>query len=124
MPNRRIGRSEWGDFFREFSLRHDGWLATVRVLHPEMGSKVEARDLPLEGIVAPADRRGAISIHLGSTAERNLEHEIPSPEEVWVDVSQRGAEEALEIASADGTRTILEFRVAALPDEVDGILRP
>jgi hypothetical protein len=124
MPNRRVARSEWADFFREFSLRHDGWLVTVRVLHHRIGSQVEVRDLPLEGIVSPADPGGPISLHLGARAESNIEHEIPSPEEVWVEISERGAEEALEVLSDDGTKTIVEFRVPALPDEVDGILHP
>jgi hypothetical protein len=124
MPNRQVPRSEWSGFFQEFSRRHDGWLVTVRVLHPKIGSQVEVRDLPLEGIVSRADARGPISLHLGATAERNVEHEIPSPREVWVEISDRGAEEALEVLSDDGTKTILEFRVPALPDEVDGILHP
>lgn len=124
MPTRQIIRSEWADFFREFSLRHDGWLATVRVLSENLGSQVEARDLPFEGIVPPADPGGPISIHLGSRAETNVEHEIASPEQVWVEVSDRGAERALEVLSADGINTILEFRIAAVPDEVDGILHP
>jgi hypothetical protein len=124
MPNRQVPRAEWPRFFREFSLRHDGWLVTIRVLHEKLGSQIEARDLPLEGIVPPADSRGPISIHLGATVERNVEHEIAAPTQVWVEISERGAEEALEILSEDGTKTILEFRVAAVPDEVDGILHP
>jgi len=124
MHNRLVPRTEWFRFFEEFSRRHDGWLVTVRVLHPSLGSQVEARDLPLEGIVSSADTQGPISLHLGKTPARNLEHEIASPRQVWVEVSDRDAEQALEVLSEDGTKTIVEFRVAALPEEVDGMVHP
>jgi hypothetical protein len=124
MHNRLVPRSEWFRFFEEFSRRHDGWLVTVRILHPSIGSQVEARDLPLEGIVSRADAKGPISLHLGATLTRNIEHEIPSPRQVWVEVSDRQAEQALEVLSEDGTKTIVEFRVPALPEEVDGVLHP
>ena len=36
MHNRQVPRSEWFHYFREFSRRHDGWLVTVRVMHPSL----------------------------------------------------------------------------------------
>lgn len=124
MHNRLVPRSEWFHFFEGFSRRHDGWLVTVRVLDPKMGSQVEVADVPLEGIVSQSDAKGPISLHLGATASRNIEHAIRSPRQVWVEVSERETERALEVLSEDGSRTIVEFRVPALPDEVDGILHP
>ena len=121
MRNRLVPRSEWSCFFEEFTRRHDGWLVTVRVLNPSFGSQVEARDLPLEGIVARADSQGPISLHLGAP-DSNIEHDIVSPLQVWVEISSRGIEEALGVLSEDGTKTIVEFRTPALPEEVDGIL--
>lgn len=35
-----------------------------------------------------------------------------------------GADAALELESADGTKTILRFRASALPETVDGIVAP
>jgi hypothetical protein len=55
---------------------------------------------------------------------RNIEHEIPSPHQVWVEVSEAGAEEAVGVLSEDGTKTILEFRSPALQGTVDGIVHP
>lgn len=122
MHNRLVPRSEWFRFFEEFSRRHDGWIVTVRVLDPRMGSQVEVADVPLEGIVSQADAKGPISLHLGATPSRNIEHAIRSPRQVWVEVSDQEAEQALEVLSEDGSRTIVEFRVPALPDAVDRIL--
>jgi hypothetical protein len=112
MHNRLIPRSEWYRFFGDFSRRHEGTLATVRVLHPRLGSQVEARDMPLEGIVSAARADGPISVHLGRSADGNLEHEIENPRQIWVEVSDGGGEEALAVISEDGTRTIVELTPA------------
>jgi len=123
MRNRLVPRAEWFRFFQEFSRRHEGWLATVGVLHPSFGSQVEARELPLEGIVSSAGASGPISLHLGRAAA-NVEHEIVSPRQVWIEVDDGGAEEALGVVSEDGTKTIVEFRTPALPETADGRTRP
>lgn len=122
MRNRQIPRTEWFRFFQDFSTRHEDWLVTVRVLNPRLGSQVEARDLPLEGIVADPAGKQPISIHLGRDPRDHIEHEISDPVQVWVELADNGAEEAIDIESVDGTKTILQFRAAALPEAVDGIL--
>jgi len=113
MQSRRVPRREWSQFFDDFSRRHRGSATTVRVFGPRIGSQVEARDMPLEGIVSSGDPTGPLSIHLGSAPPRsNLEHEIEEPRQVWVGLSEGGAEKALEIRSEDGTQTVIEFRSA------------
>jgi hypothetical protein len=124
MKNRLVPRAEWFRFFEEFSRRYEGWLVTVRVLHPSFGSQVEARNLPLEGAVSSADASGPISLHLGGSPRSNLEHEILSPSQVWVEISDTEIEEALGVLSEDGTKTIVEFRSPSLPETVDGIVHP
>ncbi len=119
MHNRQVPRSEWFRFFREFSRRHDGWLVRVRVLHPSLGSQVELYDVPLEGVVSTPDATGPITIYAGGSPERNLEHRIPAPVQVWVEVSERGVDHALGVVSDDGTKTILEFRTSPAPEDLD-----
>jgi hypothetical protein len=121
MGNRLIPRSEWPRFFDEFGRRHEGWLVTVRVLHPSIGSQVEARDLSLEGTVAGSVADAPISLHLGKESDRHVEHEVKDPRQVWIETSAEGAERALGVLSDDGTETIVEFRAPARPEEVDGI---
>jgi hypothetical protein len=115
MENRLVPRAEWYRFFEDFSRRHEGTPATLRVLHPQLGSQIEARDLPLEGIVSAADTRGPISILLGRTANPNLEHEIPKPRQVWVELTEAGGDQALAVISEDGTRTIVELAQRRAP---------
>lgn len=110
MRNRLVPKSEWFQFFDEFSRRHQGRPATVHVFSPRFGSQVEARNMPLMGVVSRADTKGAISIHLGSAPPRsNIEHEIEEPRQVWVELSEEGIEEALEVESQDGTKTVVQF---------------
>jgi Family of unknown function (DUF5335) len=121
MRNRQVPRAEWVPFFDGFTRRHQGWLATVRVVDGRLGAQVEAKDLPLEGIVVDPGAKGSISILLGSGPKANIEHAVERPEQVWVEMTPEGAEAALEILSGGGRKTILEFRAAVLPEMVDGL---
>jgi len=124
MQNRQVPHAEWLRFFEGFTRRHRGWLATVRVIDPRLGAQIEARDLPLEGIVVDPQARGPISFLLGGEHGANVEHPVDRPEQVWVEVTEEGAEAALEVVSGGGRRTILEFRGAVLPEAVDGLAAP
>jgi hypothetical protein len=124
MRNRLVPHAEWRSFFRGFSERHEDWLATVRVLSPALGNQVAARDLPLEGIVPGPAVGSPIAIHLGRVPEKHVEHVIEEPKRVWVELSDEGAEVALEIESNDGAKIILEFRSVPLPREMDGVPHP
>ena len=119
MYDRQIPRAEWFNFFQGFSKRHDEWPVTVRIVSPRFGAQVEACELPLEGIVADRVGGGPISIHIGHDAGRHIEHEVVNPIQVWVEVADNGTEEALEIESNDGTKTLVLFG----PETVDDVLR-
>ena len=119
MRDKQVPREEWSDFFQQFSLRHADSSATVRVLNPRFGCQVEMHELPLGGIVADRRGRGPISIFAGRAPEKNVEHDIEDPIQVWVELSDAGVEEALDIESQDGTRTLVIFR----PETVDDVLR-
>lgn len=125
MRNRLVPRSEWSRFFDDFSRRHQGQSTTVHVFGVRIGSQIEARELPLEGIVSRADAAGSLSIHLGSAPPKtNIEHHIAEPKRVWVEMSEAGVEEALEIEAQDGTKTVLEFRAPRVRVGVAGADRP
>jgi hypothetical protein len=120
MSNRQIVREQWPDFLETFSRRHEGWLVSTRVLSPG-GWQVESRNLALQGIAS--DRRGtSVSIHLGRTPGPHVGHVVTRPHDIWVEEEEDGGERGLEIESDDGTKWLLEFRSAPLPDAVDGLL--
>jgi hypothetical protein len=118
MRNRLVPHAEWFTFFRDFTERRAGDSVIVRVINPSLGSQVEARDLPLMGLVAGATGRGPISIHVGDSTTGNIEHEVPDPVSVWVEMSSEGEEAAVEIESEDGTKTILEFETVSREAQV------
>jgi hypothetical protein len=124
MRNRLVPRAEWFTFMRGFSRRHKDRPVTVRVLIPGLGDQVEARDLPLEGIVAGRRPTAPISILLGGSLTRHVEHEVPDPIQAWVKLSEDGTEEALDIESQDGTRTIIQFHSPEPLRPLDGLLNP
>jgi hypothetical protein len=119
MHDRQIPRTEWFNFFRDFSRRHEDSLVTVRVLSDRLGAQVEACDLPLEGIVASPNMGDPISIYVGRTSQQHLEHEVRNPRQVWLEMLDDGTEDALDIESEDGTKTLVLFR----PETVDDVLR-
>jgi uncharacterized protein DUF5335 len=124
MTTKEIPREEWKDFFDVFSRQHEDWLATLEVFAPDVGAQQEARDLPLEGIsiASAVGDREAISINLGKTSEDHITHTIPKPERVWLEQTPTGANAALEIESANQTKTLLRFRSTLPPEMVDGIV--
>jgi hypothetical protein len=121
MRTRQIPRAEWPSFFDGFNRRHEGWLVTTRLLTPTLGAQIEANDLPFEGVVAdPVE--GTVSVHLGRRPS-HLEHSVERPVQIWLELTDEGAESALEIESENGVKTILQFRSAVLPEMVDGLVR-
>ncbi len=120
MRTRQIPRAEWVPFFEGFNRRHPQWLATVWLLDPRLGAQVEARELPFEGIVTDP-LATSITIELGGRPEKNIDHPVAEPVQVLLQTTDEGAETALGIESADGSRTLLEFRAPVLTEELDGL---
>jgi hypothetical protein len=123
MPTCEIPRDQWSSALDSFSRRHDGWLATLEVSSGHSAPHDEAVDKPLIGIVTERGARGesTISILLGGTPRDHVAHVVRAPTRVRLVQTEEGADEALQIDSEDGATTRLRFRVAALPEAVDGI---
>lgn len=120
MRTRLIPRAEWFTFFQGFTRRHPRSLATLWLLGPRIGAQIEARDLALEGIVSDA-LATSISIQLGGTPGRNVEHPVAQPIGVWLEMTDDGDEVALGINSADGTTTLLELVSPVPPKGVEAM---
>jgi uncharacterized protein DUF5335 len=122
MRTQEIPRSEWKGFFDTFSRQHEGWLATLEVLGSDVGAQEEAHELPLAGVSLSSggDETAAISIDLGTTPDEHVSHAISKPTTVWLEQTEQGANAALEIEVADGTKTLLRFRSPMLAEFVDG----
>ena len=116
-----IAREAWVQQLNAFSAVHDGWLVSLDVLGPEIGAQPEIDNLPLLGIAVDRnDHDRTIAISVARTATEHVTHIIKGVTRVYVERTDDGADAALEIESVDGVATILRFRVAALPETVDG----
>lgn len=112
MPKtREITPAEWPGFLDAFSRVHHGWRARVDVLGDEFGAQEETDHLPLMGIATDArdPRRQRITITLGTSPDDHVSHAIDRPSKMFLEQSDAGADQALEIESADGTKTLLRF---------------
>jgi len=116
-----IPREEWAQRLKEFTAIHEGWLVSLDVLGPKIGAQPAIDNLPLLGV--SADRIDTIAVSVARSATEHLGHIVHAVTRIHVERTDDGADAALQIESADGTRTILRFRVAALPETVDGIVR-
>jgi hypothetical protein len=116
-----IPREAWAQTLKEFTASHEGWLVSLDVLGPEIGAQLEINNLPLRGV--SADRADDIVISAVPSVGEHITHTIHAATRVYIERREDGADVALQIEWVDGTKAILRFRVAALPETVDGVVR-
>jgi len=122
MQTIELSRSEWREWLDRFTQVHVGWLVSVDVLRPDLGAQREIDNLPLIGVSADrVEPHGTLVISVGRSPTRHLTHVVHDVTRLHVERTDTGADAALQIASSDGSKTILRFRVAALPEMLDGI---
>ena len=124
----KVRRAEWSAFMERFSRLHRGWRVRLGIIDTgllvrstESGAREVSSDALFEGI--RLDRRvdgDQIAVLLGLPAELAT-HSVRKPRRLYVEREQSGADEALRIDAADGTSLLLQFPVAARPDQLDGL---
>jgi Family of unknown function (DUF5335) len=107
---REIPRTEWNDFFSRFSDQHDDEAVEVEMIGPDIGAQIEGRELRLRGISPGQDETESdLALELDSVDGEHLTHMIPKATHVWLQQAPDETDEALEIESADGTKTLVRF---------------
>jgi hypothetical protein len=76
------------------------------------------------GITFEGGDGGNVIIAAARAAGDQLTHTIHAPTRLWIERADDGADVALQIESADRAKAIVRFRAAALPETVDGVVRP
>ena len=111
MHTREIPQDQWIPFFNDFSRQHYGEPVTLELLGQEFGNQPEAQDLPLQGITLDthSPEQFRIEVIAGDTPDAYVTHEIASPTRVQVAQSEDGVDRALQIESADGPVTLVNF---------------
>jgi hypothetical protein len=100
---RELTRAEWRRYCDRVSKQIAGQRVELDVASLELGDRVEARWLPLLGIVF--DARGDVL----EIALEGVGHSIHAPREIHLEETARGLV-SLEIVSADDTVETLRFR--------------
>jgi hypothetical protein len=124
MATMEIPKSEWLDFLDVFSRQHEGWLATLEIVTPEIGDQIEAQQYSFNGVSfdPKGTNRDSIDIELGVDPDRHVNHLVSRPAKVTLILGDTGAHEGLNIESEDGTKTILRFRTAQVPEQINGVV--
>jgi hypothetical protein len=104
MAAERIDRSQWEPYFDRLTRSLIGKTAEIEVASLDLGDQIDAEWVPLIGITYdPKD-------DLIEVALEDLDHLIPSPKEVYVDMAVGDVLVAVEIIDADGARQIVKMR--------------
>jgi hypothetical protein len=114
MRTQEIPTYEWVSFLNQFTQRHAGEPATIEVMRRDVGVQKEADALPLVGVSVDAtgDDREQIEVIAGtgeSPDQGHVMHAIRQPSRLWLACGDDGAEQALEIESADGSSTLVRL---------------
>jgi len=118
MGKRAIVAGEWPSYLEKFALRHKAWLATVEERPRQGSARVCASNRPLESLTAePLGAGMRIVIGFGDAGDTLR---VEPAHALRVEETPRGEELGLEIETPRG-ETIMRFRTAVLPEEVDGI---
>ncbi len=109
MQTYEIPREKWPTDVTRFGEDHYRWLVSVEVLGNDIGAQPEVRNLPLEGLSAePAAKGGSVSVFVERDKDEHVTRFIQHPAKILVDEEDNGRA-AMQIVSADGTSTIVNF---------------
>lgn len=108
-----IPRQNWVTYLDEFTREHQGEQVTVQVMDREVGVQTEAEDMPFQGISADLKGTGEhdVNIILGNEPAPPLTRIVPEARRILLMRGGRGSEQTLEIEAADGSRTLVRFRL-------------
>jgi hypothetical protein len=117
-----IERDQWKTYLDEFSKRNQSRPTRLEVIGIEIGAQEEAEMLPLSGVSFEPKGAAAGSVEIilgGQTAAdpRHLTHTAPNVRRIVPITGHESVEDGLGIEDAEGTKTLLLFKV--LPEISD-----
>ena len=120
----QIRTDDWQKYLNDFSRRNSGRTARVEVLSENLGVQGDVEKLPLQAITL--DKRSSLASSLeimlgrrGAADMRHLTHTVPRVRRIVAKFGPDAREDALEIESEDGARTLLVFEtLPELPENL------
>ena len=104
-----IPRDGWDKFFTRFNHDHETQLVAVEILGRDIGAQTEGRSLLLGGISAGNESGDSLVMMFDSLDGEHVTHMVNKPVHVWIQRSPDNSDEALQIESADGTKTLVRL---------------
>lgn len=109
MSTREIPSTQWQKFCTAFTAQHQGWLANVETIAAKNSRRVEAQAAPFAGIRCQTKAgKNEIAIAIDRTVRQRAQRIIAHPAHLRVEQS-RQIDQAIEVESRDGTKTIVRF---------------
>lgn len=110
MATEQVDKSEWKQFFDDFSRDHLGKSMTAQLHGRGTPGSEEAHALPFDGIALEekGSEAGTVRIALGDKANDHIVHAIPHLSQVWKRSSDDAGGEMVELHGADGQTLILK----------------
>lgn len=109
MNAERVPIPELPSFLERFSRGHEGWLTRVEVDDETRRGRIETAERPLGAILADMSRNRVL-VFLENADRESTRYCVDRPTEIWRDRS--GETVRLEVASADGSTTVVECHPA------------
>jgi len=109
MSLERVPVPEMPSFLERFSRGHEGWLTRVEFDDDTRRGEMETDEQPLDGIVADL-AQNRLLVFLENADRGSTRYCIERPTEIWRERS--GETLRLEVASADGSTTVVECHPA------------
>lgn len=110
MRTLEIPRADWTKALNNFSATHDGSLVSLDILSSTIGAQPEITQLPLLGVSFEADDDGTVIIAAARTSADHITHAIQAPNRIWIERTDAGADVAVQVESADGTKAVLRLK--------------
>lgn len=120
----QIRTDDWQKYLTDFSRRNAGRTARLEVLSENLGVQGDdVKRLPLQGITLDKSTlASSLEIMLGGGGAadmRHMTHTVPRVRRIVAKFGPDAREDALEIESEDGARTLLIFEtLTELPDNL------
>ena len=126
-----VPRADWREFCEAFGRSHRGWLVTVSRVDTK--KLLAGRERALAGAETLCREQALHEVDdatTGESADSLLIAVMAGEDETWIMVDQvtalfdervSGGDFGLRMDCADGTTTLLEFRVGADPETLDGL---
>jgi hypothetical protein len=121
----QIRTDDWQKYLNDFSRRNAGRTARLEVLSENLGVQGDdVEKLPLQGITLDKKSSLTASVEImlgggGAADMRHLTHTVPQVRRIVAKFGPDAREDALEIESEDGARTLLVFEtLPELPENL------